>query len=180
MLSDDAFWAARRVAAFDDDLIRAIVHTGGFSDAAAEQHFAAVLIQRRDTVVHAYLPAVNPIVDPRLGDDGQLRFDNAAVSAGAAAAPSGYKASWAQFDNATGDARPLGETVAPTAVLAAPPELPRTVGGIVRVSLSATGTSPAAWQQPEQVYFRRTAGGWVLIGLDRGIGDATATSRPKQ
>ena len=40
MLSDDAFWAARRVAAFDDDLIRAIVHTGAFSDAAAEQHFA--------------------------------------------------------------------------------------------------------------------------------------------
>ena len=148
--------------------------------AGSSGNFAAVLIQRRDTVVHAYLPAVNPIVDPRLGDDGQLRFDNAAVSAGAAAAPSGYKASWAQFDNATGDARPLGETVAPTAVLAAPPELPRTVGGIVRVSLSATGTSPAAWQQPEQVYFRRTAGGWVLIGLDRGIGDATATSRPKQ
>ena len=29
---DDAFWAARRVAAFTDDLIRAAVHTGQFSD----------------------------------------------------------------------------------------------------------------------------------------------------
>jgi hypothetical protein len=177
MLPDDAFWAARRVAAFDDDLIRAIVHTGGFSDARAEQHFAAVLIQRRDKVVHAYLPAVNPIVDPRLGADGQLRFENAA--AGVAPAPAGYRATWTQFDNATGDARPLGETVAPAAALAAPPELPRSEGVIVRVSLSATGTNLAAWQQPEQVYFRRTAGGWTLIGLDRGIGDATAAARQK-
>src|SRR4029453_13198738 len=36
MLPDDAFWAARRVAAFDDALIRALVHTGRFSDPAAE------------------------------------------------------------------------------------------------------------------------------------------------
>jgi hypothetical protein len=33
---DDAFWAARRVVAFSDDLIRAAVHTGQFSDPAAE------------------------------------------------------------------------------------------------------------------------------------------------
>jgi hypothetical protein len=28
MRDDDAFWAARRVAAFSDDMIRAIIHTG--------------------------------------------------------------------------------------------------------------------------------------------------------
>ena len=33
---DDAFWAARRVAAFTDELIRAAVHTGEYSDPAAE------------------------------------------------------------------------------------------------------------------------------------------------
>ena len=38
MRADDAFWAARRVMAFTDDLIRAIVKTGQFSDPAAEQH----------------------------------------------------------------------------------------------------------------------------------------------
>src|SRR5262249_18292877 len=43
MLDDDAFWAARRTGAFDDALIRAVVHTGQFSDAAAEQHLAALL-----------------------------------------------------------------------------------------------------------------------------------------
>ena len=34
---DDAFWAARRVGAFTDEMIRAIIHTGEFSDAAAEK-----------------------------------------------------------------------------------------------------------------------------------------------
>ena len=47
---DDAFWAARRVAAFTDDLIRAAVHTGQFSDPAAEKHLGDVLIKRRDKI----------------------------------------------------------------------------------------------------------------------------------
>ena len=47
---DDAFWAARRVAAFTDDLIRAAVHTGEYSDPAAEKYLADVLIKRRDKI----------------------------------------------------------------------------------------------------------------------------------
>ena len=50
MRDDDAFWAARRVAAFTDDLIRAAVHTGQFSDPAAEKYLADVLIKRRDKI----------------------------------------------------------------------------------------------------------------------------------
>ena len=66
MRDDDAFWAARRVAAFTDELIRAAVHTGQFSDPAAEKYLADVLIKRRDKIAATYLTAVNPIVDPRL------------------------------------------------------------------------------------------------------------------
>ncbi len=40
MRADDAFWAARKVMAFSDDLIRAAVHTGQFTDPAAERHLA--------------------------------------------------------------------------------------------------------------------------------------------
>ena len=36
MRDDDAFWAARRVMAFSDELIRAMVKTGEYSDPAAE------------------------------------------------------------------------------------------------------------------------------------------------
>ena len=61
MRDDDAFWAARRIAAFSDDTIRAIVHTGEFGDAAAERTMADIMIKRRDKILSAYLPAVNPI-----------------------------------------------------------------------------------------------------------------------
>ena len=108
MLPDDAFWAARRVAAFDDELIRAIVHTGQFSNAAAEQHLADSLIKRRDKIAAAYLAAVNPIVNARLSDSGDLTFDNAAVDAHAAAAPAEYRSEWFQFNNTTGESRALG------------------------------------------------------------------------
>ena len=81
---DDAFWAARRVAAFTDELIRAAVHTGEFSDPTAEKYLADVLIKRRDKITSIYLNAVNPIVSPRLDANGRLTFENAAVAAGVA------------------------------------------------------------------------------------------------
>ena len=82
---DDAFWAARRVMAFSDDLIRAAVRTGQYRDPAAELHLASVLIKRRDAIGRAYLTAINPIVEPRLDAAGTLIFENAATSAGFAA-----------------------------------------------------------------------------------------------
>ena len=42
--ADDSFWAARRVAAFTDEMIRAAVESGGYSDPAAEE----LLTQRAD------------------------------------------------------------------------------------------------------------------------------------
>ncbi len=60
MREDDAFWAARRVAAFTDEQIRAAVKTGQFGDAAAERYLADVLIRRRDKIASAYLSADQP------------------------------------------------------------------------------------------------------------------------
>jgi hypothetical protein len=176
MLPDDAFWAARRVAAFDDALIDDLAHSGGFSDGSAERHFASILKQRRDKIAHAYLPAVNPIVEPRLSAGGELTFVNAAVAAGVSPEPPGYRAVWAVFDNATEATRSLGETVAPGRALAAPPDLPSAAGTIIRADVSAFGAAPPSWVEPIHVYFRRTTDGWKLIGLDRGIGgDKPAT-----
>src|SRR5690606_946823 len=48
--ADDTFWAARRVMAFTDEMIRAIVKTARYSDPAAERLLADVLIERRDRI----------------------------------------------------------------------------------------------------------------------------------
>jgi hypothetical protein len=164
---DDAFWAARRVTAFTDELIRAAVHTGEFSDPAAEKYLADVLIKRRDKIAVTYLPAVNPIVSPRLDANGSLSFDNAAVAAGVAKAPTGYRASWMLFDNATDQTRPLSDTQGATTTLQAPGGLPAGNNSMIAIDLSADAPANPSWQRPVRVFFRRSGGGWTLVGLER-------------
>jgi hypothetical protein len=161
---DDAFWAARRVAAFTDDLIRAAVHTGEFSDPAAEKHLADVLIERREKIKAIYLTAVNPILNPRLDASG-LTFENAAVSGGVAEGQTAYRASWMMFDNATGATKPLTETSSATTTIAAPGNLPSS--GLVAVDIVADNATYPTWKQPVRAYFRRDAGSWKLVGFDR-------------
>src|SRR5262245_55722751 len=166
MRDDDAFWAARRVAAFSDDMVRAIVHTGEFSDPASEKAIADIMIKRRDKILQAYLPAVNPIVTPSLQND-RLSFENAAVSAGVADAPEGYAASWFHFDNTTGETRPLAATSSHTTTIAAPAGLPTTTGSFVAIDLSANSRAYPNWMRPVRTYFRLDADGWKLVGLER-------------
>ena len=84
---DDNFWAARRVVAFTDEMIRTVVKAARFSDPAAETLLADVLIARRDKIGQAYLPKINPIVDVALDPSGVLTFANAAVDARVGRAP---------------------------------------------------------------------------------------------
>ena len=167
MRADDAFWAAQRVMVFTDDLIRAAVRTGQYSDAAAEAHLASVLIKRRDKVGRAYLPAINPIVDPRLDGTGALTFDNAAVRAGFAEAPAKYRAVWSRFDNAAGTSQRITETESATTSMTAPRDLPNAAGSYIQIDLSAESATNPSWREPVRVYFRRAASGWVLVGLER-------------
>jgi len=164
MRDDDAFWAAQRVAAFTDELIRAVVHTGQFSNPAAEKELADVLIERRDKIKSVYLTAVNPIVNPRLDAKG-LTFDNAAVAAGVAHGTATYRASWMAFDNATGATRPLTETTSTTTTIAAPAGLPSS--GYLAVDLATVSEAYPAWKTPVRAYFRQEGNGWKLVGLDR-------------
>ena len=164
---DDAFWAARRVAAFTDELIRAAVHTGEYSDPAAEKYLADVLIKRRDKVLSVYLTAVNPIVNPRLDANGRLTFENAAFAAGVASGAATYRASWFRFDNATGDAQALSETESATTTIDAPRGLPTASGTFVGADLSVDSAARPAWRRPVRTYFRRGASGWTLVGLER-------------
>jgi hypothetical protein len=173
MLPDDAFWAARRVAAFDDELIRAAVRTGQFSDPAAEAYLGAVLGRRRDRIARTYLTAVNPLVNPRLSPDGHLTFDDAAVAAGVGDAPASYRVMWSRFDNETGVAKPLSETRGAAGVLRTG-DLPTAAGTFVQIDVSAEAGGAPGWRNPIHLHFRRTVEGWTLVGLDRGIGRAAS------
>ena len=166
---DDTFWAARRVMAFSDDMIRAIAAEGRYSDPAAAALLAEVLIQRRDAIGRTYLNAINPVVDFALDTGGTLSFENAAVAAGVGVEPErGYAVDWATFDNSTGTATPLGSTT-PTSVrrASAPGPLPSTPGACVKLQIVALNPSQPSWSVPVSVYFRRAADRWTLVGVER-------------
>jgi hypothetical protein len=167
MRADDAFWAARRVMAFSDELIRAIVKTGEYSDPAAEKYLGDVLIQRRDKIGRAYLAKINPVVDPALDASGVLSFGNAAVHYGVTSAPRGYTAAWHTFDNGTGESRPLGQTTGAQSPMSAPSGLSAATGAYIRVDISADHPDHPSWKEPVRAYFQRQAAGWKLVGLER-------------
>ena len=168
MRDDDAFWAARRVAAFTDDLIRAAVHTGEFSDPAAEKYLGDVLIKRRDKIASIYLTAVNPIVVPAAGCEQPVdvrergRRGWRGERRRRPTAPRG-----ARFDNATGETRPLSETQSATTTIEAPSGLPTAAGSFIEVDISADSDAHPTWKQPIRTYFRRGGDGWKLVGLER-------------
>ncbi len=155
------------MAAFTDDLIRAAVHTGQYSDPKAEQYLGDVLIKRRDKIASIYLTAVNPIVDPRLDANGRLTFANAAFDAGVAKGPATYRASWLRFDNATGETQPISEAQSQTTTIEAPRDLSTASGSFVAVDLSAESQAHPTWKRPVRTTFRRGAQGWTLVGLER-------------
>lgn len=167
--ADDTFWAARRVMAFSDDMIRNIVTAAEYTDESAGQLLTDVLIQRRDKIGRVYLNAVNPVVNFRLDEGGVLTFDNAAVLAGVASAPAaGYIVHWATLDNASGHLTPLGS---PTATVdrqtRAQRPLPTASGTIIQARIAAASAAQPAWAVPVDVYFRRAGNAWDVVGIDR-------------
>jgi hypothetical protein len=177
---DDKFWAARRLLAFTDDMLNAVVGVGQFNDPPSEEMLSRFLIERRNAIVRRYLPAVNPVVDVRLSASGTLTFQNAAVDAGVAPAPAGYVVGWSRFDNATGVATPIGETSASETRINAPQDLPSAPGTFVRADISAKG-GPESWSAPSHAYFVREAAGWRLVGFERvpGGNPPGAAARPQ-
>jgi hypothetical protein len=165
---EDLFWAARVVAAFTDEQIRAAVESGRYSNPRTTAYLVETLITRRDKISRAWLNVVNPLVDVELDATGVLTFDNAAVRAGVASEPEGYRADWFRYDNATGAVVGLAAgSTASSRRLVSPSDLPRRPGELVRVDVSAIEPPHSAWADPVRTYFRRTADGWRLVGLER-------------
>lgn len=168
MRPDDGFWAARLVARFTDEVIRAVVAKAQYSDPQATDFIAATLIERRDKVLRAWLTGVNPVVDPELAPDGSFTFGNAAEDARVARPGANYEITWSAFDNSAGsDAGPAAVvrtaelcSMAPASIL----EGQRFVSATIR----AIHPDYPSWVNPVRVYFRRTTTSeWEAVGLER-------------
>jgi hypothetical protein len=164
---DDTFWAAEKLVLLNDEALRAAVQAGEFGDRDAEQFLVKALVERRDAIARTYLTKVNPISDPELNEAGRLSFRNVAVEAGVAAKPASYRAKWFAFDNATGDARPIGETSDASGVFNAPAGVTRQPGAFIKVELTSEGGPDPSWSVPVHAYFRRQSDGWKLVGFER-------------
>ena len=62
-LPDDTYWGAKKVMAFSDDDIRAIVELAQYSDPEAEQWLVTCLQKRRDKIGMEYFRRVLPLDD---------------------------------------------------------------------------------------------------------------------
>ena len=168
MRPDDAFWGARLVARFSDDAIRAIVAKGRYTEPGAADHIATTLIKRRDKVLRAWLTAVNPLVEPRLGNDGVLTFENAAESARVASRTSRYTLTWSRFDNAANTSSASVETTASDARATAPASV-LTGAEYVTVAVRTAHPDYPIWAAPVTFTFRRVPNGWQTVGVERSV-----------
>ena len=167
MRPDDAFWAARLVAKFSDEALKAIVTKARYTDPAASDYITRTLIARRDKVLRTWLTGVNPIVEPRLSAAGVLTFENAAVNAGITTAPTGYVLTWSRFDNATDAAVGPSEEQRVTGPRADAPPAILKGSNYVSVTIQTTHAGFPGWNAPAVVYFRQGAAGWQPVGISR-------------
>jgi hypothetical protein len=136
-----------------------------------------MLIARRDKIGRAYLTRLIPVVAPALNASGALTFENIAERHGFATAPRQYTATWFTFDNISGQTAALGASDATTTRLAAPVALPASAGAYIRVDIAADHPDHPRWRTPVRAFFRRTAGAWTLVGLER-LPDGQDAARP--
>ena len=163
MRPDDTFWAATKLAAINDEMIRAAVAEGQVRRSERRKQFLAKAISdRRLRILQTFLPKVNPIIDLAIDANGRLTFRNAASDARASpTARRGYRALWYTFDNATDKATLVATTEETQSPMPMPP-MP--ASEYIKVDMAAVG-GPEAWTQPVSAYFRRNSTGWTLVGL---------------
>ena len=164
---EDRFWAARIVARFSEQDVRAIVEAARFTDVRATEYMTETILARKAKVLMEWLNGTNPVINTSLDESGVLRFQNAAEQVGVAKPAERYTVSWSRFDNASGTHTPVGQDQTVTTTTAQTPhEL--LSEPFISATIRAFHPDQPAWQHPLIVYFRRAPGGtWSLVGLER-------------
>jgi hypothetical protein len=74
----DGYWAAKIVAAFRDEHIRAIVAEGGYREPGAAGYVTRILCERRDKIARHYFDRITPL-DYFRARDGALVWDDLGI-----------------------------------------------------------------------------------------------------
>jgi hypothetical protein len=154
----DGYWGAKRVMAFRNEQIRAIVAEGQFQDPKVVDYITRVLESRRDAIGRAWFRQVLPLERFRIADD-HLRFDDLAVQYGFSS-PGQYQFNWFVWHNETQrkeDVSTSENSVLPSTFK------PLAVGSYIgcRIALEH------ADKRSVTIYFRHEGDNWKLVGISR-------------
>ena len=154
---DDAFWAAKQVAAFSDDEIRALVQTGQYSDPRAADWIAECLIKRRDKIAEMAFARSLPLDNFHV-QDGELAFNDLAASRTDSQSRF-YEVRWSKYDQ-------QGHfTALPNAVGR---KIPAVASAEILAATVGCAANPAqSCPEPLTVYLRRAGTGLEVVGIDR-------------
>jgi hypothetical protein len=174
----DAFWAARLMMPFTDEVMRAIVKTAQISDRAAESYLLAALIERRDKCIQHWITRTNPLDHFEINRSGtEVTFDNAALRARAVEGEVAYDVAWSQLDNLANKETPAGEQVRLTGKTMQVPENawgPKDDAGyryaIARIRSQHSGNPH--WAEPVVLAIRDKGGNYDVVGIERPRTDA--------
>jgi hypothetical protein len=155
-LPDDTYWAAKKVMAFSDEMIRKIVELAQYSDPQAAAWVVECLIERRDKVGREYFSRVLPLDDFHV-EGNRLAFTDLGAKYGFSKTPE-LAISWSKFDNRSAAHEPIEGAGA---------VLPASIGGAGASEYFAAKMVGDQAAKTVTVYLRKQAAGLEVVGIDR-------------
>jgi hypothetical protein len=159
----DAYWGAKRVMAFRNEQIRAIVEEGRFQDPKVVDYLTQVLESRRDAIGHAWFSQVLPLETFRIVDD-HLVFDDLAAQYGfsspGVSSPAQYQFNWFVWHN---DAQKKEDV--PGSQNSVLPDSIKSVSDGSYIGCRITPAHPD--KRSVTIYFRHEGDNWKLIAISR-------------
>ena len=156
-LPADEFWAAKKVMAFSDEAISAIVKEAKFTDQYAEGLLTDYLIKRRDKIGEVYFAKVLPL-DSFKVSQGRLEFEDLQIKYGLTGNRD-YQVEWSSFDNSSEEHTPIGGATSF--------RLPDSAIGAANGSFFAAKIQAEDENKTVVVYLRKERSGFKVTGIER-------------
>jgi hypothetical protein len=154
----DGYWGAKRVMAFRNEQIRAIVEEGRFQDPKVVDYITHVLESRRDAIGRAWSSQVLALERFRIVDD-HLAFDDLAAQYGSSS-PGHYQFNWFVWHNEAEQ-----KEAVPTSENSGLPDTFKSlsVGSYIGCRIVLEHVD----KRSVTIYFRHERDTWKLVGVSR-------------